>query len=140
MKENQKNILNEIRKNSRMGFARIGRKFGIPVSTVFDYFYSMQGFFDKYVSLIDFKKIGLGIRVFFIVKSKNKKELFDFLDNCLYINNIFELKDYDYCFDALFFGMRDFHDFQQELNKIELEEIHSHFLTEVLKYEEFSGF
>ncbi len=140
LKEKQKKILNEIQKNSRAGFAKIGRKYNMPVSTVFDCFYSMQGIFNKHVSLIDFKKIGISIRVYFIVKSKNKKELFDFLDKCPWINNIFELKEHDYCFDALFPEMRHLHDFQQKIDMIGTEEIFSHFLTETIKYEEFDGF
>ena len=76
-------ILNHLRGDSRKSLAEISRNTGIPISTVFDKLVWLEKkVINRYVSLLDFQKIGYGIKVNMLFKiNKDFTEFKKFLMN-----------------------------------------------------------
>jgi len=133
-------ILNKIRKNSRITLKKISRDINIPVSTIFDNLKRIEEkIIIKYVTILDFSKIGYKIRVAFMIKSKNKQE---FLKNIIEDKNINSISkimnDYDYHIDTIFTNLSDLFKFKEKLYELGAERIKEHHIIDELKTEDIN--
>jgi len=132
-------ILKSLRKDARRTFTQMGAGAGIPVTTVFDNYGRLldEGLIKKHTSLVDFRKLGFNYRNFVFVKSRDKLALMDFLSSHPSVNSVFRISGYDYLVDTVFPGMKEFYEFLDELNKLNVTQIETHDVIDNIKSEAF---
>ncbi len=134
-------ILTHLRSNSRKSLVIISRDTGIPISTVFDKVGKLgKNTISKYSPLLDFQKIGFGIRINFVLEAndKRKQELKEFLLENKNINSILRLNNgFDFFVEAVFKDMKGFEEFAESLEKFKIKKKKEFFVIEDLKKEDF---
>ena len=132
-------ILKSLRKDARRSFTQMGASAEIPVTTVFDNYGRLvdEGLIKKHTSLVDFRKLGFNYRNFVFVKSKDRKELMDFLDSQPCVNSIFKISGYDFMVDTVFPGMKEFYEFLDALAQVGVAQIETHDVIDSIKSEAF---
>ncbi|MDD5086425.1 MAG: Lrp/AsnC family transcriptional regulator [Candidatus Nanoarchaeia archaeon] len=132
-------ILTHLRENSRKSLALISRETGIPISTIFEKVNKLEkNTISKYSSLLDFSKIGFALKINFLLKSKNKKNLKEFLLKNKNINSVLRIIGFfDFFVEAVFRDMKDVEKFHDDLNELKLEDKKEIFIIEELKKEKF---
>jgi DNA-binding Lrp family transcriptional regulator len=132
-------VLKHLRLNARKNFSDIGRETGIPVTTVFDNYQRLANnkIITKHASLLDYRKLGYFYRSFVFVKTRQKKELYGFLDSHQNVNSIFRISNYDYMVDTIFPTIKEFHAFLDLLQDFDLQKLECHDVIEHVKKEEF---
>jgi len=132
-------ILKELRVNSRHSLAHISRQTNLSVSTVFDKVSKLENFLiHKYSVIVDFSKLGFGIRAYYALKAKDKEELKNFLLNNQFVNVIQKTNNgTDFFVEAVFKDMRQRHYFVEALNDLGMEKLKEHFISEDLAKEKF---
>lgn len=139
MKTHEKDIIRELRKNSRKSLSDISKDKNIPLTTIVNRFKKVQNeFIDKHVSLLDFSKLGFNFRTYYTIKSKDKKSLLESLINSKSVNNIQRLAhEYDFFVECIFNSIGESYDFRDKIeNFCHADIIELHFVEE-LKKEEF---
>lgn len=133
-------ILNHLRVDSRKSLAEISRNTGIPISTVFDKLIRLErGVIMRYVSLLDFKKLGYGFRVNFMFKvgddvSKFKK----FLMMHKKVNSISRLSGgFDFLIGCVFRDMKELTEFSENLEEFNILSKQEYHLIDEIKVEGF---
>jgi DNA-binding Lrp family transcriptional regulator len=132
-------ILTHLRENSRKSLAVISRETGIPISTVFEKVNKLEkNTISRYSPLVDFSKIGFKLKINFLFKSKNKRNLGDFLLKNKNINSVLKVNGFfDFFVEAIFSDMNDVEKFHDNLNELNIEEKKEFFVIEDLKKEMF---
>jgi DNA-binding Lrp family transcriptional regulator len=112
-------LISELRANSRKSIALISRDTKIPVSTIFDRIARLEGpVIKKYSALIDFSKMGYGIKVGYMIKGseQKKEELRNFLMRHPCTNTIFRINNgFDFYAELVFSGICQMEEFQESL-------------------------
>jgi len=104
MKTNEKKILEEVRKNSRVSLTYLAYKAEMPISSTFNKLKELENsVIKKYTSIIDFKKLGYSTWSKLIIKvNKNQRE--DFKNYVLTnesVNSVFEINNgYDFLIET----------------------------------------
>ena len=126
-------ILKHLRVDCRASLARLARKQAIPVSTLFTKVAKLESVIHKYTSLIDFSKLGHGLKVNMLIRARDLDLLADHPNiNCLSkINN-----GYDFFLEAIFDNMKSYTLFIEELDRLDIKP-DVFFVVEELKREEF---
>ena len=135
-------LLRHLRQNSREHLTIIGREYGIPMTTLIGSINRMQpGIVQKCTTLVDFSKLGFGIRAGFALQAKerpSRKKLEEFLMANKSTNNVMRLSgEHDFLVEGLFRNITELYLFEEELKKFGLsrfEEIH---FVEELECESF---
>ncbi len=137
--EKERLLLQHLRQNSRKSLTKISRETGIPVSTLFDILKRLETrFIQKHVSLIDFSKLGYGLRINFAMSAKKKKQLKEFLMNHPNINSLFSsINGQDFYAECVFRSLKEFTEFKSGLEQFEMENVQETFVVEELKREGF---
>ncbi len=134
-------ILTHLRADSRKSLAMISRETSIPISTIFDKVNKLgKSTISKYSPLLDFQKLGFGLRVNFVLKANDKKkqELKDFLLTNKNVNCILRLNNcFDFFVEAVFRDMKGIEEFSESLEKFKIKKKKKFFVIEDLKKEEF---
>jgi len=134
-------ILTHLRADSRKSLAMISRETGIPISTIFDKVNKLgKSTISKYSPLLDFQKLGFGLRVNFVLKANDKKkqELKNFLLTNKNVNSMLRLNnDFDFFVEAVFRDMKGLEEFSESLGKFKIKKKKEFFVIEDLKKEEF---
>ncbi len=134
-------ILTHLRADSRKSLTMISHETGIPISTVFDKVGKLgKNTISKYSPLLDFQKLGFGLRINFVLEANNKKkqELKDFLLENKNINSILRLNNsFDFFVEAVFKDMKGFEEFSDSLEKFKIKKKKEFFIIEDLKKEDF---
>jgi len=94
MNEKDLKILGLLRKDARMTLTNISRMTDIPITTIFDRIRGYENrLVTKYSPLIDFEKLGYGIRAFLTVsvESDHADNLEHFIRSHPNINSIFQI-------------------------------------------------
>jgi len=134
-------ILTHLRADSRKSLAMISRETDIPISTIFDKVNKLgKSMISKYSPLLDFQKLGFGLRVNFVLKANDKKkqELKDFLLINKNVNSMLRLNnDFDFFIEAVFRDMKGLEEFSESLEKFKIKKKKEFFIIEDLKREEF---
>jgi DNA-binding Lrp family transcriptional regulator len=134
MDKTEKKLLCCLRKYGRMGFSEISRHTGIPTTTVFE---RMKDF--KYIksnaTLIDFDKLGFGLRAFMTVKGNDKEALEEFMLSNGSINSLCKINNgLDYFCEAVFRGIKEFERFNDTLQLLKAK-ARVYFVVEELRKE-----
>jgi DNA-binding Lrp family transcriptional regulator len=141
IKPTHKKILRRLRQNSRESFAEISRATSIPVSTVFDYHKKLdEQFIHKYASLIDFRKLGYGIRVMLYIKAQDQEALEEYLLKHPNVNNLFQVEKKRLGCEVFFKTLKDYYDFLETIEPFRIQKLEEHDIIEELKLEGFKEF
>ena len=133
-------ILSHLRKNSRKPLSRISRETGIPQSTVFDNVIKLEkGIINKYVSLINFSKIGYALKVNFILKGDKEKDILkQFLLSNNNVNSFLKLSGgFDFLVECIFKDIVYLEEFNDKLNLYGVVEKMEHQIIDEIKTEGF---
>jgi len=131
-------ILSHLRENSRESLAEISRKTGIAVTTVYDILHRLKrkNVVDRYVTLLDFPKMGFSVRVNLVLKTDKKTELINFLKNNPNINSIHKITNGDgFLVDAVFRNLIEYEFFKEDIEKFELMTFKEHYIIDEIKRE-----
>ena len=122
MKEKEAVLLKHLRQNSRKSLVKISQEENIPVSTLFDTLKKLESSIVlKHVSLIDFLKLGYGTKVHFVISSKKKQELKEFLMQNHNVNTLSSLiNGYDFYVECIFKDLKEMTEFKEKLEKFEI--------------------
>ncbi len=136
MEHRDRQILNELRRNSRASLREIAQATGISAATVFSRLRALEkNCIIKYTTVPDFEKLGYCMRSFMVVKAKEKKKLLSFLAENPNANTVHELSgNADYSFEAIFPDLSAMHRMLDELSPL-CKRIDEHWIVEEIKRE-----
>ena len=139
LKEKEEILLKHLRQNSRKSLAQISKETSIPVSTLFDSLKRLESnVILKHVSLLDFLKIGYGLKINFAVSSKQKQELKEFLMQNHNVNSLSSLVNgHDFYAECLFKDLKERTEFKEKLEKFDITTLEETFIIEEIKKENF---
>ena len=115
-------ILSELRKDSRVKLTKLSMDLGIPISTCFEkvkFFRNEMNI--RYISLLDFGKLGYPFKVTMIIKANKskKQELRKFLSEHRNLNTMIKINNgYDYLVEFIY---RSIYELEELLQTIEQE-------------------
>ena len=141
MTKNDLEIIHHMRKNSREKITKLAKMTKIPQSTIYEKMRNNGGIFLKHTAILDFPKIGLDARVFFVLKIQkcDKESVRKFLESKYYINNLWKINNgYDYMFDAVFTCMKEVECFKEDLEDFfNIKTLHMFYVIENIRAEDF---
>lgn len=127
MNEKDKVILSYLRSNSRIQLTKLSKKTRIPVSTLFEKIKRFKKeVITKETIIIDFNKLNLNTRAFFLIKtSKDKSNVINFLNKREELNNLWKISnEYDFLADMLFRNIYEADKFKDKLeSEYQIEDI-----------------
>lgn len=134
-------VLTELRKNSRKMLSKIAHENKFPVSTIFDNYKKTSEIIKRYVSLIDFDKIGYTLRRNFIFSIKKGKSI-DFVEKNKNMNSLQKIGSItdgknSFYLECLFRNTKEAHDFKEMLIRNKATDIRIIHVIEELKKEKF---
>jgi len=141
--EKELQILKHLRQNSRATVTEIGKKVGLPRSTVYDKIkkFKKQGIVSKYTSLINFHELGHPIctKILFKATDTDRQKLGEALASSSHTNNVVKLgNEYDYLASFVFPSMDNFHSYLDILTtKYSLRDYKIFYIAKELKREGF---
>lgn len=129
-----------LRNNSRQNLSEISKETNIPVSTLFCILKKLEStVINKHVSLIDFQRLGYGLRVHFALSSRQKGRLRDFLMRHKNVNSLHSLtNEYSFYVDCVFKDWKQLSEFKESLEQFEISRMNEIFVVEEIKKEGFS--
>ncbi len=135
-------IIAHLRNNARMPLTTMSRKTSIPVSTLFDRLKANEKeLITKHTALIDFAKLGYGIRTSIALKAEreDKEKLKQFLVNHHLVNSVYKVSnDYDFILEGIFREIKEMEQFFDDMeNSFSISDKKILFITEDLKRESF---
>jgi DNA-binding Lrp family transcriptional regulator len=135
-------ILNHLRIDSRKSLAEISRNTEIPISTIFDKLLKLEkNVIKRYVSLLDFQKLGYSVKVHFMFKIGEDIDKFKkFLIDHKKINSISKLSGgFDFLVEGIFKDMKELTEFSEDLDEFNILDKKEHHLVDEIKVEGFNG-
>jgi DNA-binding Lrp family transcriptional regulator len=141
--EKEKVVLSYLRKNARKSVAGIASESGITSASVMSIQKRLENsIIKKYVSLLDFQKLGYNVSINIALKLggtiADKDRLVSFLQSHRNVNSIFRVgADYDYYAETIFSDIKGLYDFLDELSAFNIQKLDEHHIIEELKKEEF---
>lgn len=135
--DKEKVLLSHLRQNCRQSFRKISNETEIPTSTLFDVLKRLDNsVVKKHVTLLNFDKMGFGIRSIFIIKTKEREKMKHALAKHPNVNTMYKLTDnYNYYVEAIFSRMNDVFDFSDMIQKVGAEKVIDFMVIEELKVE-----
>ena len=132
-------IIKQLRTNSRYPLIQISKKTGIPLSTVFDRIkHNEKNIIARYTSLVDFNKLGFGIRVFTMIQTTKAEQMCNYFQRHNSINSMFRINgQYNIFIDAVFSAMSEYLNFVSEMNQFEIQGKTENFVLETIHNENF---
>lgn len=143
LRKKELEILTYLRSNSRHTVTQIGRKLGIPRTTVFEKIKKLKKMeiVPKFTCVVDFPKLGYSIHAFILFKTdpSKKEELGEALATSAHTNNVAKLgNDFDFMAAMIFQNMEDMHTYLDILiQKYQIKETKIMYVTKDLKREGF---
>jgi len=139
MNENELKILDELRKNARCSMTQISKTTRIPLSTVFKKIIKFEkDIIKKYVSLMNFNKLGFSVRISLVLKAKDRAALKEFLTEHPNVNSLYRIsQEYDFFAETIFPTMLDYERFIEKLDCLISNKKTFH-MIEDLRQEDFS--
>ncbi len=141
MKRGELRLLVHLRNDARKSLSIISRETGIPVTTLFTMLQRLEEeIITKYVSLIDFGRMGFGVRAFMAVKcpEKGRDDVRKFIIGSRNVDSVFRTNDgFDFLFEAVFRNMSELDDFIEGLDDFRLKKLAVHHIIEEYAKEEF---
>ena len=135
----QHTLLNYLRDNSRISLTKVSKETGIPLSTLVETLKKLeQDVVHKHVTLLDFSKLGYGMKVQFQIKTREKEKLKEFLLKHNSVNNLHTIMgDIDFFAECYFKNLMEVTDFKEQLNKYDVQ-MNEHFVVDEVKKESFA--
>lgn len=136
-------VMSQLRRNARQKITEISHKLGMPCATTYDKVKSLErlGMMSRYVSIIDFKKVGYDSWTIFAarISSQDRDRLCDYLLGHPSVNSLFRIGyEHDVLFDTIFQTLSDSESFVENIQRmfvnIELTRFH---IIQELKFESF---
>jgi DNA-binding Lrp family transcriptional regulator len=142
IKQKDYKLFSALRENARFSLMELSRQTGIPVSTVYERLRQHKNtVISKYTVLLNFRNLGYGVRLFFIIKAKkNKKEkLKQHLLALSCVNTLHRVNHgNDFLGEALFKDISQGEAFLEELEEnYETKRQETYYILETLKQERF---
>ena len=129
-------LLKKMRNNSRKSLNSISKEIDVPTSTLFDMLKRLESeIVIKHVSLIDFSKLGYGVKVIFSINTNQKKELKEFLMISKNVNSLSSLIN-GFQAECVFKDLKEMTEFKEKLKKFQVEEIKEFFIVDEIKRED----
>ena len=140
--EQEKQIIQGLRKNSRTSLKELAQKINLPSSTVHDKVRRYEGkIIQKHTSLLNFRELGYQTHLFLALKTKRgeRNELESYLKNSTNINTLYQVNDqFDFLVEAIFKDPKEAQDFLDELKeRFIIETTYVHNVISNIKKEEF---
>lgn len=140
--ETDMELFSTLRQNGRMSLTEISRKTKIPVSTIYE---RLRGYYGniikRYTVLLDFTKLGYGIRVSFFLKvsSNQREKLLKWLEKQHNVNNAYRINNgFDILCEAMFRDMVTAEQFSKEIEqKFQTSKVQLFYILEEVKHEGF---
>lgn len=133
MKQKQRMILSELRKNSRQHITQIAANLGMDKSTCSDNFKAIKPYILQHTTLIDFAKLGYSFRMNFILK--NERKALNLLMKSRHINSIQETKNNKLFVWGVFKSMEQAYSLKEELENLGVKNIQLSDVIEEIKKE-----
>jgi DNA-binding Lrp family transcriptional regulator len=118
--QREQNVISWLRKNARISLTRLSRKTRVPISTLHDHIKTNEkaGIY-RHVTLVDFRKLGFGIKAYVLVRCKaNKQDLGNKLSLSVNVNNLFRINNgYDYLMECIAHDMTELESFLAKLEE-----------------------
>jgi len=138
MENNQKIILNELRKNPKNKIARICKHHNIPLKdSTIDYIDLRSNFITKFTWLVNFAKLGYPIHVHLKFKAQNPYKIKDIIRLNDFINSAYRLNDNNFYIECLFKNMNEYSTFREYLKDNDATDINVHHIIEDISREQF---
>lgn len=135
-------LFSTLRQNARLSLTEMSRKTNIPVSTIYERLRCHYGdIIKRYTVLLDFNKLGYGIRVslFLKVAHNQRERLCMYLEQQQHINNAYRITHgFDILCDAVFTDIGSAEEFSRDLERrFKLSKIQMFYILEEVKREGF---
>src|SRR3989339_299472 len=134
-------LMSFFRNNARENLTRISRITRIPVSTIFDKLRDYEKeLVKKHTTLLDFRKLGCDIKVnvLYRISRDSREEFKNFVMMHENVNSIFKINNgFDFLVEAIFRDLNDYHKFNEQLEKFNIQVKQEMFILEDLKREGF---
>ena len=135
MKAKQKQMLSELRNDSRQHISDIAGKLNLARSTVHDYNKILQHYIRQHTTLIDFAKLGYSLRMSFIFRISSKR-IPQFLLKNKHIDSIQRINDKNTLMVWGFFrSMNEAYEFKEMLEDKGIKDIEMHDIIEEVEKE-----
>ncbi len=130
-------LLKKMRNNSRKSLNSLSKELEIPTSTLFDTLKKLESdVIIRHTSLVDFSKLGYGIKVIFSINSNQKKDLREFLTVNEKVNSLYSLIN-GFQAECVFRDLKEMTEFKEKLKQFEIEELKEFFIVDEMKREGF---
>ena len=142
MKEKEKKLVIELRKNGRQDITKLASMHGYPKSTMYDILHKLErkGILE-HTTKVDFEKLGFPIRIFMMVKTspQHKAEMKEFLMRQKNVNSIYTVNhSANFHFEAIFRNQKGIEEFLEALEaKMPLTQINVYNVIEKICSEKF---
>jgi DNA-binding Lrp family transcriptional regulator len=135
-------IIAQLRKNSRMSLTKIGRKTGIPISTVYDRMRIHEGkAIKKYTAVLDFNEFGFNTRVHLLLSLPKDKRIDAQKYFCKHhnINSVYKINNnFDFLVEGIFKHIKHLEDFIDVIEqRFLVDHIEVHHIIEDILREQF---
>ncbi len=135
-------IIGMLRSDARISLTDIGKKTGIPISTVYDRMRYHEGTsIIKYATLVDFNHFGFMTRahILLAVPKEKREETREFLCKHQSINSVYKINNnYDFLVEAVFRHIKHLEDFIDVVDqRFQANKIEVHHIIDDLKREAF---
>jgi len=143
LRKKELEILSHLRSNARHTVTAIGKRLGIPRTTVFEKIkkFKKLGLIDRFTCIVDFNQLGQSICAYVLFKSEpsQKEALGEALRTNANTNNVVKLgNDFDYMASFVFGNMNDLHSFLDIISsKYNIKETKVLYIAKDLKREGF---
>ncbi len=135
-------LFSTLRENGRMTLTEISKRTNIPVSTIYE---RLRGYYGdiikRYTILLDFTKLGYGVRVSFFLKVNNnqREKLLKYLKLQHNVNNAYRINNgFDILCEAVFTDMIAAEQFSKEIEqKFHTTKVQLFYILEEVKHEGF---
>jgi DNA-binding Lrp family transcriptional regulator len=143
LRKKELDILAYLRENSRHTVTQMGKKLGIPRTTVFEKIKKFRrlGFVQRYTAIVDFDKLGHRVCAYVLFKceTSQKEALGEALTSSTHTNNVMKLgNEFDFAAHLIFTNMNEMHSYLDILSqKYNISEASILYIAKDLKREGF---
>ena len=134
-------ILSQFRRNARENLTTASRKIHIPISTIYDRLRRYEGsVITKHTSLIDFGKLGYGLKIQMVLKvhPKDRRPLQEFLSKHVRVNSLFTISNgFDFMIEVILRNLLEVSQFLESLEQFNILDRHEFYVIQDIKREDF---
>ena len=131
-------LLRRLRMNSRQSLSEISRNSQVSLPRLVRCLSKLEKeVIKRYFSVLDFARLGYGIRVLFFVEAREPGEIDTLFFGCGCINSCSRLENGILWLECVFRDMRGLSDFRDRLSERDMAIVQEYFVTELVKEEGF---